>query len=210
MSTVLIALLFLVWLAGVVFLRYYRVWLFYYLLATVGCIYFLVIAARDLLGLEEQLAASVAWTIHNIANFLGIPTRIFNGAPGVLLVLVVVQSVGWTVLHIGVESSSLLEIGVLTSLLIFYPGWKLSRRALSVVGGTLAIWLANILRMLVIVIMLNRLGKDALVLAHTYIGKTVFFVLAVAIFWYLITNGTLRDLRRGLPDSLPRKTNPPG
>jgi exosortase family protein XrtG len=207
MNTVVMALLFLVWLAGVVFLRYYRIWLFYYLLATVGCIYFLVIAARDLFGLEEQLAASVAWTIHNIAEALGIPTRIFSGAPGVLLVLVVVQSVGWTVLHIGVESSSLLEIGVLTSLLIFYPGWKLSRRVLSVVGGALAIWGANILRMLVIVIMLNRLGKDALVLAHTYIGKTVFFVLAIAIFWYLITNGTLRDLRRGLP--VPKSSAPP-
>jgi exosortase/archaeosortase family protein len=61
--------------------------------------------------------------------------------------------------------------------------------------GGLAIWLANILRMLIIVVMLNRLGKEALVLAHMYVGKAVFFLLALGIFWFLITFATLQDLK---------------
>jgi exosortase family protein XrtG len=127
---------------------------------------------------------------------VGIPTRIFEGAPGVLLVLVIFQDVGWTVLQVGIESSGLLEISVLVSLLLFYPGWSISRRMKMITLGGLAMWCANIIRMLVIVVMLNQFGKEALVLAHMYIGKAVFFVLVIAIFWTLITRTTLRDLYR--------------
>jgi exosortase/archaeosortase family protein len=63
------------------------------------------------------------------------------------------------------------------------------------VGG-IAMWCANIIRMLVIVVMLNQFGKEALVLAHMYIGKAVFFILVIAIFWFIITRTTLKDLHR--------------
>lgn len=188
-------LLFIAWLAVVVFLRYNRVWLLYYVLGTVGSTYWLVLVFGDVLGLELFLAQSVAWTVHLIADMIAIPTRVFTGAPGLLLVLVIAQRVGWTVLQVGVESSGMLEISVLASLLFFYPGWSLLRRAKLVALGGLAIWLANILRMLIIVVMLNRLGKEALVLAHMYVGKAVFFLLALGIFWFLITFATLQDLK---------------
>jgi exosortase family protein XrtG len=191
----IVILLFIAWLAVVVFLRYNRVWLLYYVLGTVGSTYWLVLVFGDVLGLELFLAQSVAWTVHLIADMIAIPTRVFTGAPGLLLVLVIAQRVGWTVLQVGVESSGMLEISVLASLLFFYPGWSLLRRAKLVALGGLAIWLANILRMLIIVVMLNRLGKEALVLAHMYVGKAVFFLLALGIFWFLITFATLQDLK---------------
>jgi exosortase family protein XrtG len=188
--------LFLIWLGVVIFLRRFRVWLFYYVLGAVGCAYWLILVFGSVLGLEITLAHTVAWTVHIIANLAGIPTRIFEGSPGLLLVLVIAQKIGWTALHVGVESSGLLEIGVLTSLLLFYPGWSILRRAQMIGIGGVAIWLTNIVRMLVIVVMLNRFGKEALVLAHMYVGKAVFFLLAIGIFWMLITFATLRDLEK--------------
>jgi exosortase/archaeosortase family protein len=56
-------------------------------------------------------------------------------------------------------------------------------------------WTANILRMLVIVVMLNQFGKEALVLAHMYVGKAVFFLLVILIFWFIITRPTLKYLQ---------------
>jgi exosortase family protein XrtG len=197
MITALALLLFIAWLAAVVFTRHFRIWLVYYLLAAVGTAFWLVSVLGSWLNLETWLAYSVAWTVHTVSNGIGIPTQIFEKAPGLLLVMVVVQNIGWTVLQVGVESSGFLELSVLTSLLLFYPGWSWRRRALAVLLGDSASWMANIIRMLIIVVMLNRLGKDALVLAHVYVGKIVFFLLAVIIFWYLITFLTLRDLRQG-------------
>ena len=90
----------------------------------------------------------------------------------------------------------MLEISVLIALLLFYPGWSWRRRVGLAALGSGLIWLANIARMLMIVAMLNRLDKEALVLAHTYAGKAVFMLLAVAIFWFLITYPTVNSLGR--------------
>ena len=203
MTGPLLLLLFGLWFGAVVFLRYYRVWLFYYVLGAVGAAYFAILIFGDVFGLEPLLAHSVAWSVHVISNLISIPTRIFEGAPGVLLVLVIIQEIGWTVLQVGIESSALLEIGVLSSLLLFYPGWTPVRRARMILLGGGAIWLANILRMLVIVIMLNQLGKEALVLAHMYVGKFVFFILVIVIFWFLVTKPTLKDLHQSLTQVRP-------
>lgn len=196
MNNFLIITLFIVWFGTVAFLHYSRSWLPFYVIGAVGCAYWLILVFSNLFGLEPLLAHSVAWVVHIVSNLVGIPTRIFEGAPGVLLVLVIFQDIGWTVLQVGIESSGLLEISVLVSLLLFYPGWSLTRRAFLIGIGTIAMWCANIIRMLVIVVMLNRFGKEALVLAHMYIGKAVFFVLVIAIFWFIITRTTLKDLHK--------------
>jgi exosortase family protein XrtG len=197
MAPALIFTLFLVWLLAVVFLRYYRIWLLYYIVGAVGCAYWLILLCGTVLGLDSLLAHTVAWMVHFLSNLIAIPTRIFEGSPGLLLVMVIAQKVGWTALQVGVESSGLLEIAVMTSLLLFYPGWTIARRSGMILLGGFAIWLANILRMMVIVVMLNRFGKEALVLAHMYVGKAIFFLLAVGIFWFLITSVTLKDLKKG-------------
>ena len=196
MNTFLIIILFIVWCGLVAFLRFARAWLPYYVLGAVGCAYWLILFFGNLFGFEPVLAHSVAWMVHLVSNLVGIPTRIFEGAPGVLLVLVIFQDIGWTVLQVGIESSGLLEISVLVSLLLFYPGWSIKRRSQLILLGSAAMWCANIIRMVVIVVMLNQFGKEALVLAHMYVGKAVFFLLVIAIFWTIITRTTLRDLRQ--------------
>src|SRR5207244_1022477 len=113
------------------------------------------------------LAYSVAWSVHAIAELIQVPTRIFEGAPGVLLVMVISQNIGWTALQIGVESSALLEISVFVSLVLFYPGWSWQRRSATIVVGVVATWMANVVRILAITFLLHDLGKNALVLAHT-------------------------------------------
>jgi len=191
-------LLLTLWLAAVGFLRAYRVWLLYYLVGVVGMAYALVWLARGVFDVEPRLAYTTAWTVHIITEYIGIPTRIFERAPDVLLVLVVVQRVGetlgWTMLKIGVESSGLLEICVLVSLIWFYPGWSLGRRAGSVLFGVLASWFANVLRLLLIVVLLHVFGKNALLLAHTYAGKIFFFLLTIGLYWILVTLPVLRDV----------------
>ena len=190
------------WGALVLFLRAYRIWLPYYIIATVGLAYGLILLVGSFLGLEMTLAHSVAWTVHLLCESIGIPTRIFRGAPGVLLVLVIEQDVGWTMLRIGVESSGLLELSVLASLLVFYPGWSLPRRTWYLTLGLVATWAANIVRVLLIVVILHYMGKSWLVLAHTYLGKLVFFVCIVAIFWWLITRVSIEDLHQRQQEAL--------
>jgi exosortase family protein XrtG len=186
----------LVWAAVVVFMRFYRIWLLYYVLAAVGCAYGLTLIARDLLNLDLLLGQSIAWSVHQLSEPLHLPTRIFAGAPASLMVMIVTQNVGWTLLKVGVESSGLLEMIVLLSLLLFYPGRTLLQRLVSILIGCVLTWLANVLRVLLIMSMLELYGKESLVVAHSFVGKGVFFILTIAIYWYLLTAPTVRILSR--------------
>ncbi|NCP87157.1 MAG: hypothetical protein CO094_03105 [Anaerolineae bacterium CG_4_9_14_3_um_filter_57_17] len=185
-----ILLLFILWLAAVIFFRVYRIWLPYYALAAIGSAYWLVAFANTFL-FQDLLAQLVAFSVSQFAGFLGIATQIFKNAPGLLMVLVITQNVGWTVLQIGVESSGMLESIVVVSLVMFYPGWSWGRRIFSVLAGLFMTWGANILRLMIIVVLLHWLGKPVLVIAHTFLAKAAFFGMTVAIYWFLITRPTI-------------------
>lgn len=186
--------LFVVWLAAVIFLRVYRIWIIYYIVGTAGLAYAIGLTARLLPTVEVLVAHSVAATVHAISDYIGLPTRVFAGAPAALLVLVVTQPVGWTILNVGVESSALLEMAVLISLLVFYPGWGLRKRMRMITLGIFATWVSNIIRMLFVVGMLHFFGKQALVLAHSVVGKMFFFLVTLVLYMYLISYPTLRDV----------------
>lgn len=194
MNLVILIFLLILWGLLLWFFRTYRVWLPYYLLGTIGMAFFLVEFGAVHLNLHVELAETVAMSVHHISNLLSIPTQIFTEAPGILMVLVVVQKIGWTILEIGVESSGLLEICVLVSLVTFYPGWPLRSRILRIVVGSFLSWFANVLRMLVILFMLHFMGKEALVIAHTFLGKAFFFLFTIGIYWFLITLPTIKQI----------------
>jgi exosortase family protein XrtG len=198
MSLWLLALLGLVWAAGVWFFHRNRIWLAFYILGAAGFAYFAFTLAHQYLNVDLYLAQSVAFCVHQLLLLFDIPSRIFSNAPGMLLVMVLTQRVGWTALEIGVESSAVLEITVLISLLLFYPGWSWKQRTLVVLLGIFLTWLANLLRMLLIAVMVHYLGKEVLVLAHTLIGKSIFFLFSIAIYWLLFTQISLGNIKKRL------------
>lgn len=193
------------WATAVAYLGWTRNWLLYFVVGVVGAAYTLIYAGTRLVRIDMLLAAVVGSIVHWTCGLAGVPTRVFESAPDVLMVLVISQPVGWTTLQIGVESSGIIEVCVLTALLLFYPGRTPAARVLAIAAGVAATLAANTLRVFVIALMLHHGGKEALVLAHTYVGKLLFFVLMVAIVWALLTAPMLRTLANGLPPVAARK-----
>ncbi|MCB2178840.1 exosortase/archaeosortase family protein [bacterium] len=198
MQFLFLGIFILVWVIAIIFFRHYRVWFFYYLAGTIGLAFILVYLTKNILHAEVYLAQSVAFSVHHFANLIQIPTQIFPKAPGLLLVLVIVQNIGWTALEVGVESSSLLEMCVLVSIVVFYPGWNLAGRTLRILAGIALTWIANTMRMILIMLMLHVFGKHVLVLAHTFLGKLFFFICTIAIYWFLITRPTLKNIKANI------------
>ncbi|MBC7251661.1 MAG: hypothetical protein H5T62_15455, partial [Anaerolineae bacterium] len=117
----------IVWLALLLFFRHYRIWLIFYTIAAVGLTFLLIFAGTRLVPLELWLEMITAYSAHAVSQVMGIPTRVFEVAPDIL-VWVVVQEPGWTVVRVGLECSGLLEMAVLSGLLLFYPAWSLGKR----------------------------------------------------------------------------------
>ncbi len=192
------------WAAVTFFFYRNRIWLLYYVVGAVGLALLLIWSGRTVFPLELWLKESAAYCVHYIAQWAGIETRIFTGAPGTILVLVIPQTQGWTLVEIGVECSGLLEEAVLIGLTSFYPGWTWPRRLGWLTVGIALTYAGNLLRILFIVATLHFLGKDTLFLAHTLVGRVFFFFVVVAIYWVIFTQPTLKQIRATLQARMAR------
>jgi len=185
------------WVTLLLFFRSHRNWLPYYVLGSVG-LAFVLIGVGHSSPLEGFLQTFTALSVHQLTVITGVETRLFPAVPGALLVLVIPQNMGWTVLNIGLESSGLLEIGVLTGMVGYYPGWTLRRRLLTISIGVIATFVANVVRVSFIVACLHWGGKDLLFISHTVGGRLIFFVIVVLIFWFVLSLPTLRTVQRNI------------
>jgi exosortase family protein XrtG len=184
------------WVALLAFLRSGRIWLPYYLVGAVGFAVGLVLLGRGPIPLELALAGWTAEGAHLVTNAIGIPTRVFPSAVGAVLVLVVRQPIGWTMVTVGVECSGLLEGATVAGLTLFYPLWGPGRRLGMVAVGLAATAVANVIRVVVIIATLHWGGKDALFVAHSLIGRVLFFAFVVVIYWFVVTRPTIGFLAR--------------
>ncbi len=102
-------------------------------------------------------------------------------------VIFVESSVGAISLKIDFECSGIIEIIAYLSLLIFYRVYTVYERFCVGILGVIAIVLANALRITVICLMIYFGGIDTYFIAHTYIGRLVFYALSVVIYFYVFT-----------------------
>ncbi|MDY7039341.1 MAG: exosortase family protein XrtG [Chloroflexota bacterium] len=187
----------IVWLALLLFFRHYRIWLMFYGIAAVGLAFLLIFAGTRLLPLERWLEMSTAYSAHAISQVIGIPTDVFEVAPDIL-VWVIVQEPGWTVVRVDLECSGLLEMSVLSGLLLFYPAWSVKKRVWLTLLGCVATYGANIVRVLSIILILHIVGKRSIFVAHTIAGRLIFFVLVTGLYWAIFTQPTIRTLAERL------------
>ena len=197
MSMAVVIPIIALWLAAIIFFSHYRIWILYYLVGSVGLAFIIIFIGR-MLFLENSLENVVTYCVHDVCNWVGVPTRIFQASPGSLLVLVIGQDVGWTVLQITIECSGLLEIGVMLGMVLFYPGWSLKKRVILAGVGAIATFIANIIRLFFIVEILHYAGKNSIFISHTIAGRAIFFFIVIAIYWYVLTRPMLKDVRAKL------------
>lgn len=180
-----------VWAFGVRFFWRAGAWLPYFILGSAGAAFLLVIAMREVLPGEDLLRAATAMVVDQTAWLMGVQTAVTDPASGDLLVIGVPYRNEWTLLTIGIECSGLLELATLCGLVLFFPALPPAKRV-RVLGIALVLtFLANVVRMLVIVLALAYGGQGTLDVAHVVLGRFVFFVLAIGIYWFAITRPTL-------------------
>ena len=90
-------------------------------------------------------------------------------------------------LYIDYECSGAIELLVFFSVVIFFPKLSLLRRVVYAVVGFVYTMLANAIRVLCIAYAINRLGSNAYYMAHSIVGRIVFYVLTILLYFYLFT-----------------------
>ncbi len=139
-----------------------------------------------LVFLEPALTEPLARIVALLASLPGKIAGIYS-AHYKYGVIFVESSVGAISLKIDFECSGIIEIMAYLSLLIFYRVYTVYERIYVGVLGVVAMVLANALRITVICLMIHFCGIDMYYIAHTFIGRIVFYSLSVLIYFYVFT-----------------------
>jgi len=85
------------------------------------------------------------------------------------------------------ECSGIIETTAFVSLVAFFPIFNPSERAFFAIFGTLWIYAANVLRLAIVVVIVHFGGGNLFFLAHSMIGRIVFYTLVMMLYYNAFT-----------------------
>ena len=97
------------------------------------------------------------------------------------------SKVGSISLYVDYECAGLIEIVVFISLIAFFPLFKNREKLITMLFGTLWIIMSNVIRIMTICFIIHMFGVNSYYLAHTIIGRLVFCVLSILLYFIVFT-----------------------
>lgn len=161
-----------------------------YLLGSCGIFLILLILVRPWLVLPlARLIAAIAGIFGKVTGFYQAYYRY-----GVIFI----ESLnGAITVNIDLECSGFIEISAFVSLLSFYGIYNIPERIYVGVVGTLYTMLTNAFRIAVICTMIHFMGTDYYYVAHTIVGRIVFYVLQVILYFFVFTRPHVLKMKTG-------------
>lgn len=94
-------------------------------------------------------------------------------------------------LCIDYECSGIIEMMAYVSMLAFFRVYDWMQRIVLSVLGCMMIFFANIIRLFVICTTIYYFGNDAYYIAHTIVGRIIFYALSVILYYYIFTKSQI-------------------
>ena len=157
-----------------------ELWFWRFMVGSMGLFILLMIFVRP--WAVEPLAHAVA----AIAGVFGSLTGSFETyiKYGVIFVN---SASGSITLQVDFECSGIIEIMAFVSLLTFFRVYTPNERILVGILGSLFITLANVLRIIIVCEIIHFGGVEMYYMAHSLIGRIVFYVLSILLYFYVFT-----------------------
>ena len=162
----------------------------HFIVGAAGLFIIMMFTVRPLL--TEPLAPGVA----AIAGLFGSLTDTFSPffKYGILFVD---SAAGAITLQIDFECSGIVEIMAFLSLLVFFRVYSKAERIIVGIVGVVYIMLANALRLIIICEMIHFMGTEVYYVAHTIVGRLVFYALSVMMYFYVFTKPQIVRMKIG-------------
>lgn len=90
-------------------------------------------------------------------------------------------------LTIDYECSGVIEIMAFSCMLWFFPLYNTIEKLILNSVGIIVIFCANILRLFVICMLIYFFGNEIFYFAHTIFGRIIFYLLSIALYFYVFT-----------------------
>ncbi|EIW13572.1 exosortase (transpeptidase), TIGR03110 family [Lactiplantibacillus pentosus KCA1] len=176
------------WIYGLSVLKRARLSAFYFIVGSAGLFFILTAISRPYWVWFFTHAV-----IHGVALF----TELTNwGQIMFKMGLVYINNGGNPVImSIDYECSGIIETCAFVSLVVFYPAYQRREKVFYGVFGLLYIYLINVLRLNIVIAIIHFGGGESFFLAHSVIGRLIFYVLVIVLYYNVFTYS---QLARGL------------
>lgn len=100
-------------------------------------------------------------------------------------------------LQIDFECSGIIEMFAFVSLLFFFTVYSLKERFLVAIIGCVGIIAANVIRIIVICEVIHFFGPQSYYVAHSIVGRLVFYFLSILLYFYAFTKPQIIQTKLG-------------
>lgn len=171
---------FIVWLYFLWAVHRAKLNFFQFLLGSVGTFIFLMIWVQPVVIMPlSRLVTSMTGMVGNWTGMFDV-----NYSYSFIFINYSGESIS---LYIDYECSGIIEMMAFVSMLLFYQVYSVWQRVLLSAAGCVFILFANVIRLLVICTMTYFGGSGVYYIAHTVIGRIVFYALSIALYYYVFT-----------------------
>lgn len=165
-------------------------------------------AAYGVLGVVGTFFIIISLANNNVISFLmhlntsgagivGMLTGFYTVAP-TLGIIHIVSGQSAINLFITYECSALIELAAYIALVLFFPFFKNLQQRLKLLGfGVIYLLLANMLRLTVTALIIHFLGLPSLIWAHVIVGRLIFYVLTIILYFYVFTRSQVLHIKIG-------------
>ena len=151
-----------------------------YIAGSGGLFVFMMAYLRPVL--TQPLASLVAACAGLFGSITGIFTSFFKYG-----VIFISSRAGQISLQIDFECSGVLEIMAFISLLAFFRAYSSFERVVVGIIGSVLLLLFNVIRIITISLIIYQFGTKSFYVAHTLIGRLVFYGLSVMLYFVVFT-----------------------
>lgn len=165
-------------------------------------------AAYVVLGVVGTFFIIISLANNNVISFLmrlntsgagvvGMLTGFYTVAP-TLGIIHIVSGQSAINLFITYECSALIELAAYIAPVLFFPFFKNLQQRLKLLGfGVIYLLLANMLRLTVTALIIHFLGLPSLIWAHVIVGRLIFYVLTIILYFYVFTRSQVLHIKIG-------------
>lgn len=178
----LVALIIWVYILSV--LRRGKLDFWYFLIGSAGLFVLCMVFVQPVL--TTPLIKAVTMVTGGVGKLL----RLFEGYPEYALLFVKNKS-GAISLVVDYECAGIIEMAAFFSLLIFFPAYLHMEKILVGIIGGLYLFLANVIRLAVICVAISKFGNEAYFLAHTILGRIIFYGLSMLLYYFVFTKAQI-------------------
>lgn len=164
---------------------------FFFLVGSVGFFLFFFVI------LYSRVTSYLARMVCDLTGIVGKVTGVFTAYSSYGVLFIENAKAGPISLYVDFECAGLVEILVFLSLLLFFPAYRWFEKIWVGMLGVIGIIIANILRLSIIAVMIHFGGNEVYYIAHTIVGRFVFYALAITLYFYVFTRRQIKQQKVG-------------